>query len=185
MMLIDNQHHATRHESYRRVVQRMEKLAGVQQAGQWRCEFDPATQHVTIHSLCIRRGDTVREHATHDRLRFYQREENLERYTLDGHATVVVLLDDLRVGDIVDACYTVRTKPRLFTDRFAYLSVVPVDCYARAFHLSVRFPDGHPMRWQTDSKIITLNERQTENGEMEWSWKVENFAPREPEPNMP
>jgi hypothetical protein len=41
------------------------------------------------------------------------------------------------------------------------------------------------MRWQTDSTKIALNEREAGDGETEWSWRVENFAPRQPEPDMP
>jgi hypothetical protein len=184
MLLDDHQHHATRHESYHRVVQRLETISAVQKAAQWRCEFDPATQFVTIHSLSVRRGDRASEHAEFARLRFLQREENLERYILDGMMSVVVLLEDVRVGDVVDTSFSIRTKARVFPHNFALLTAVPLECYTRMFHLSVRFPKGHGMRWQTDSQKITLNERDAD-GETEWSWKVENFAPRQPELQMP
>jgi Domain of Unknown Function with PDB structure (DUF3857)/Transglutaminase-like superfamily len=185
MLLNDHQHHATRHEYYHRVVQRLESIAGVQRAAQWQCEFDPATQYVTIHSLSVRRGDRTSEHADPARLRILQREENLERYMLNGSASVIVLLEDVRVGDVVDTSFSIRTKARIFDDNFALLTAVPLDAYTRMFHLSVRFPNGHGMRWQTDSQKIVLNERAIAESETEWSWKVENFAPREPEPQMP
>lgn len=185
MLLIDDQHHATRHESYHRVVQRLETIAGVQRAAQWRCDFEPATQEVTIHSLAVRRGEAVNEHTEASRLRFLQREENLERYMLDGVVSVVVLLEDVRVGDVVETSYTVRTKARVFPHNFARITPVPLEYYTRLFHLSVRFPNGHGMQWKTDSEKITLNERAVDEGETEWSWKVENFAPRQPEPEMP
>lgn len=185
MLLIDDQHHATRHESYHRVVQRLETIAGVQRAAQWRCDFDPATQEVTIHSLAVRRGYAVSEHTEASRLRFLQREENLERYMLDGVVSVVVLLEDVRVGDVVETSYTVRTKARVFPDNFARITPIPLEYYTWQFHLSVRFPNGHGMQWKTDSEKITLNERAVGEGETEWSWTVENFAPRQPEPEMP
>src|SRR4030095_15793773 len=109
MLLSDHQHHATRHESYHRVVQRLETISAVQRAAQWRCEFDPATQFVTIHSLAVRRGDRISEHADPAQIRILQREENLERYMLDGIVSVVVLLEDVRVGDMVDTSYSIRT----------------------------------------------------------------------------
>ena len=185
LVLMDVQHHATRHECYRRTVLRMETMTGVQHAAQWRCDFDPGTQRVTIHSLIVRRGGQAVDHATRERLRVFQREENLDRFTLDGTATLVVLLEDVRVGDVLDTSYTVHTKARIFPDRFALLAAIPTERYARLFHLSVRFPTGHALRWHTDSKKIALSEREAGPGETEWSWRVENFAPRPPEPDMP
>ena len=185
MLLIDNQCHATRHESYRRVAQRIESIAGVQQAAQWRCDFDPATQEVAIHSLIVRRRENAREHASPERLRFFQREENLERYTLDGFATVMVLLEDVRIGDVIDTSFTIRTTARIFPEHFSLLTAVPVAHGARLFHLSVQFSTGHAMRWNTDSRMIEVEKNELENGETRWSWKVENFAPRETEPNVP
>lgn len=184
-LLISSQYHATRKEAYFRVVQRLETISAVQQSSIWRCDFDPATQRVTIHSLSVRRGGIGREHAEPARLRFLEREENLDSHMLDGTVTVIVTLEDVRVGDVFDASYTIHSRPRIFPEAFSLLTVVPTASYNRLFHLSVRFPAEMPMHWKTDSEKIKRHESSCENGETVWKWEVENFAPRFPEPAMP
>src|SRR5271170_2565774 len=48
IFLLDWQRHAGRHESYKRIVARLDTTSAVHEASQWRLDFDPATQHLTI-----------------------------------------------------------------------------------------------------------------------------------------
>ncbi|MCE9609635.1 MAG: DUF3857 domain-containing transglutaminase family protein [Chthoniobacter sp.] len=184
-LLVSHQHHASKHESYTRVVRRLETLSAVQQLSMWRCDFDPAVQQVTIHSLSVQRGGIAKEHAALTRLKFLQREEGLESFMIDGTITVIVAFEDVRVGDVVDTSFTVHSRPRMFVSEFSLLTAVPTGSYTRMFHLSVRFPLEMPMQWMTDSKMIECEVMPSENGESVWQWQVQNFAPRSPEPQMP
>ena len=116
-LLHDVQWHAVQHTGYVRTVQRLETMKAVQVLGQWRMDyFDPRTQHVVIHSLAVQRGDKTFEHAQLKRLRFLQREASLEYSVIDGAVTVMVVLEDVRVGDVLDVSYSVRETPRLLPD---------------------------------------------------------------------
>src|SRR5688572_17793366 len=95
VLLLDYQFHTARRETYTRVARRFETPAAVQQGSQWRCDFDPATQRVSIHSIAVCRGEARMEQGSEARLRVLQREENLERLMLDGTVTVVLLLEDV------------------------------------------------------------------------------------------
>jgi hypothetical protein len=184
-LLLDQQHHATKNEVHEHRVWRMDSLSAIQHGSHWQCDFDPSTQDVVIHSLAIRRAGAVTEHASLEKLRFLQREENLERFIIDGWVTMVLLFEDVRVGDLVETSYTIRTRPRIFAGNCSFTVPIPTQIYTRQFCLSVRFPTGHPRKWRTDSQKLQLTERVLENGETEWSWQVQRFAPREPEPDMP
>lgn len=184
-LLISAQHHASRNEAYVRVARRLETISAVQESSIWRCDFDPATQHVVIHSLSVRRNGIDREHAEPGRLRFLQREENLESHMIDGTVTVIVTFEDVRIGDVLDTSFTVHSRPRMFPQFFSRMMAIPTGSYTRLFQLSVRFPPEMPMQWKTDSEKIKRQESVAENGETIWKWEVENFAPRFPEPAMP
>jgi hypothetical protein len=185
VLIASQQHHVTRREVHHRTARRLESLTAVQHGSQWRWDFDPSTQHLIIHSLVVRRDGAAVEHASQSRIRILHREENLERFEIDGYLSVVVLFEDVRVGDIIDASLTVRTTHRIFPDHFSLYTAIPTGAYTRLFYVSIRFPDGHPMKWRTDSVKLQLNERATGNGEREWNWQLERLKPRMPEPNMP
>jgi hypothetical protein len=177
LLIHSQQHHVTRREVHYRIARRMESLTAIQHSSQWRWDFDPATQHVTIHSLAVRRDGEIAEHASPSRIRVLHREENLERFVIDGYLSAVVLLEDVRVGDIIDMSLTVRTDHRILPDNFAFSTAIPTYTYTRLFFLSVRFPKNHPIQWRTDSDKIGLNTKDVGDGETEWSWKLERLEP--------
>jgi len=184
LLLFDRQHHASRNEDYYRVVRRLETRQAVHELGQWRLDFDPNTQHVVIHSLAVRRNGVTVEHANPDRFRFLQREGQLESLVIDGWVTVVVLMEDVRIDDVVDVSYTVHTSPRFLRDRSWLLVSIPSQAALRAFHLSVYFARGRAMQWKSNDKDFApaVNELGEETG---WSWSRENLQPLEMEPNVP
>ncbi len=182
LLLWDRQYLAAGHAEYQRTVQRLESMQAVQQAAQWRMSFDPATQHVVIHGIIIHRGSEATEHAHFQRIRLLQREENLERLILDGAATLVALLEDVRVGDLLDVSFSIMSQPRLFRDNFSLLVAPPAHVTLRAFHLSVRFPAERPMQWKGSSSPPQSRELQ---GDREWHWMLENVGPLIPEEGIP
>lgn len=184
MLLIDRQHHVERSEVYHRSVQILDTMQAVQQSSQWRLTFDPSTQKIVIHGLRIRRNAQIVEHAHPSRFRLLQREENLERLVLDGSVTLVVLLEDVRVGDVLDASFTIQTSPRLFGKRFTLLASAPEMIGVGEFSVSVRFSSATQMRWQSSSE--GFSPRACEYGsEVEWLWRLDNLRPIVPESRVP
>ena len=184
ILLMDHQHRVLTGERFERIVRCLKTPPAVQEAAQWRLVFDPATQRVVIHSIAIRRAGQTFEQAEVLRLRFLQREENLDRLVLDGRLSVVLLLEDVRVGDVVDVSFTVQTTPRLMRDNFWLLHVVPTNAPLCAFHLSVRFPAKREPKVKTSEDDFSPVFKKYDE-ECEWQWKLESVRPREVEPNVP
>lgn len=184
LLLMDRQYHAEKHGMYQHTVRHLDTMQEVQQSSQWQLAFDPATQSVSIHGIRIRRDGRIVEHAQPARFRLLQREENLERLVLDGSVTLVVLLEDVRVGDVLDASFTIETSPRLFAGRFSLLASAPETIAVGEFSVSVRFAAGSPMSWQSSNKNFCPVIREV-GTEVEWRWKLENIHPLVPEPWVP
>jgi hypothetical protein len=184
VLLLDQQRRFGEDAHFERLVRRVETLQAAQEASHWRLDFDPATQRVELHTLAVQRDGQSFEHAHSERIRLLQREANLERHMLDESISLVVLLDDVRVGDIIETSFTVRTETRLLRDRHWYFSTVPSAVAIRAFHLRILFPEGVPMQWKCDLPEAAPTERRLP-GETEWSWTVENTVAVEAEPDVP
>ncbi len=181
--LLDWQYHAERHEGYTRSVRRLGTMNAVHEASQWRVNIDPLTSRLTIHALIVRRGAQANDNARPERLRVLQREQGLEYQILSGRLTVVVLLEDVRVGDILDIRYTIEARDQLFPDHFSESLTIPY-WTLRELYWSVRFATGRPMRWKSYDPKMTPAIRE-EGAETEWTWHLSKLPGSEPEPNVP
>src|SRR5271156_4403929 len=77
-LLNDNQVHAERHELFVHQVIRLETMEAVQNWSQWKLQFEPKRQSITLHSLKIRRGQNEIDQSNLDKAHFLQREEGLD-----------------------------------------------------------------------------------------------------------
>ena len=115
-LLLSRQIHAEKKQTCVQSAVRLETMEAVQHESQWRLQFDPNTQTVCLHWIRIRRGTKIFDHTRPERFRILQREEALEGFIVDGFRTLLMLLEDVRPGDILEAAYTITTEPRLLPE---------------------------------------------------------------------
>jgi hypothetical protein len=185
LLLRDEQHHAENNTFFIRQVGRLETLQAVHDAAQWKFDFDPATQRIILHSLTVRRANVAVEHAAMEKLRFLQRESSLEAFSIDGWVSILVLLEDVRVGDIVEMLISVSGHPRTFPDRFWMLAMPPENCASRSWRWSVRFVPSRPMRWKCGTEPFEPAITDLPDGLKQWTWLLEQHRPPAPEPGSP
>ncbi|HSN53133.1 MAG TPA: DUF3857 domain-containing protein, partial [Candidatus Sulfomarinibacteraceae bacterium] len=140
-------------EEYFRDTIRVETAAGLGDASQFEIDFDPSFSTVTIHRLRV-----FREGAWHDRIdeafvTIAQREADFARRLYDGSLSVLVVLDDIRVGDVISLSYTVLGTNPVFGDRYFQEIRMgwsePVD-WRRVRVLS---PMNRPLDWRTHGEV--------------------------------
>ncbi|MDR1281638.1 MAG: DUF3857 domain-containing protein [Opitutaceae bacterium] len=148
-LLIDRQEHAVHSRSFIHTVVRLENMQAVQHHSQWRLTLDPRTEHITLHSVCIRRGEQVFEHARLDNIHLLQREESLEHFMLHGCFTLLIVLEDVRPGDIIESSCTIERHPRVLSGYTATVFSLPLDAVTGRYRFSVTLPAGRPLRWKT------------------------------------
>jgi len=81
---------------------------GVQSIANISIAFDPSYQTLELHWIDVVREGAVIPKLGHATVRMLQRETELERRIYDGSKTATILLEDVRVGDIVDYAYSIR-----------------------------------------------------------------------------
>lgn len=105
-------------EHYEREVRRVASQPGTDAASQITIEFDPVYEELEIHAVrIIRDGSAVDAFRPAD-LRLLQRETDLENGIHDGTFTATLILEDVRVGDIVDLSFTLRGQNPVFDGHF-------------------------------------------------------------------
>ena len=176
-LLWDKQLHAEKHQEYTHVAVRLETIQAVQRESEWRIDFDPRRQRITVHWIKIHRGQQQFDHT---------RIESLRPMTggNDGRQTLVLLLEDVRPGDILEWCYTVEDRPVLMAGRCACFFALPEGAPLGKLFLSVRFNASRQMKWKSSTQDLAPVEAHGKS-EVHWVWARENVASSVPEENTP
>lgn len=80
-------------------------------------EFNPAFQKLVLHDIVVERAGVRTTRLDTGRVRLIQRERDLERRMYDGTVTATLVLDDVRVGDVVDYAYSIEGANTLYPDK--------------------------------------------------------------------
>lgn len=118
VLLIDRQINPDLMSRYTRHVRRLETPQSVQEAGRIELNFDPASQKLSIHAISIFREGHLTNMADLDEIKIIQRERELERGIYDGSITALILLKDLRTGDVIDVETSVTSDDAIFSSHY-------------------------------------------------------------------
>ena len=183
-LLIDRQVQAEFRQTFTRMAVRLETMKAVQHHSQWRLEFSPQVQSIVLHSIKVIRGDIETEHGVLDRIQFLRREAGLEGFVIDGWVTLLLLLEDVRPGDVLEWSYTIHSEAHIVPNSFSALYSIPEGVQLAKHHLAVQFAEARTLKWKSSSAEFTPIE-QRENGAVRWQWLTENYCGLEPETNRP
>jgi transglutaminase-like putative cysteine protease/lipoprotein NlpI len=138
--------------------------------------FNPAYQQLVIHQLGVIRDGRREDRLKDARIELMRREQMLERQMIDGVRTALVVISDVRVGDVVDLAYTVAGENPIFEGRYAALLHVASDAPIDRLHLRI---EGPPQRKLQVKGIATdlVPERFEEGGRQVLRLVREHVAP--------
>ncbi|MDI9237467.1 DUF3857 domain-containing transglutaminase family protein [Lysobacter sp. LF1] len=84
------------------------------EAGRYQISFNPEYQQLKIHRVELRRGGRWLSRLAPERISLARRETDFEQDLADGQVTALIVLDDVRVDDVVRVSYTITgTNPVL------------------------------------------------------------------------
>jgi len=183
-LLIDNQINAERQELFVRQVIRLETMEAVQHWSQWRLQFEPKRQLITLHSLKIRRGQSEINQSNLDKAHFLQREEGLEHFVIHGWFTLLMILEDVRPGDILEYAYTIESSSEIFPNLGGHFFTLPQGMTVGQYNFAVQFADVRQRKWKSSSDELVPVERH-ENGITFLKWRGKNIVTPKQEVNTP
>lgn len=118
-LLMDNQINAGENATFKHVVKQVRTHAGVKTAANLTIDFDPSYQTLVFHWVRIWRGTNSLDRLNRDKIRSVSHEPNLEQLTFLGSESASLVLNDVRIGDIIDYAYTLRGVNPVFDGKFA------------------------------------------------------------------
>lgn len=102
--------------------------------------FNPVYQRLVIHALSVLREGQRSDRLKTLRVEMMRREQQLERQMLDGQRTALLMLNDVRVGDVVELAYSIEGENPIFEGRFASLIQLAGDAPIDRLHLRLEAP---------------------------------------------
>jgi len=122
-LLYDFQYNRAVHpaETWYHTAIRVVNEEGVTAASRVMCEFDPAVHQLCFHRVVIRRGGQLLDRLDARKFELIQRETGLEESVYHGSRTALLLLDDVRPGDVVEVAFSLRGENPVLGGHFETL----------------------------------------------------------------
>lgn len=171
-------------ESFHRTAVSILNEVGLQSASQLSIPFDPSYQALALHHVNIRRGSATIGQLRPEAVRIIERESEIDRYVMNGQATALIVVSDLRFGDVLDYAFSVRGRNPVFGDRYVNTVLLGSPAPLARFRYRMIVPGGrrvnfkvHDIEWPP---IIA-----EAPGGTEYTWSRDGIPGTPPELNAP
>ena len=109
---------------FRRTIAKPLTTAGVSQLSELKFPFNPLYQKLKLHKLTVTRGDDKRDVLKSSEIRVVQQENQLQNDIITGINTAIVLLEDIRVNDVIEYAISIEGVNPVFGEkRFGHLGL--------------------------------------------------------------
>ena len=103
---------------YSRYVYRVTDRVGLENASKISQEFDPNDTEIAFNFIRITRDNQTTERLADTNITVLRQEDGLEQDIIDGNLTALIVIDDIREGDIIDYAVSGRVKYKLWPGEY-------------------------------------------------------------------
>lgn len=188
-LLLDEQAQLLTDEHYYRRTYQIVSDAGRQHGAQVYVNFDPSYQTATIHQLKLVRDGVESDRLDPAKIQVLQQERDLDRQLYNGLRSALIILDDVRVGDVIDVAFTLAGRNPVFDGRF--VDTIPLEWGVPVRDLRYRLlvPQdrtiGHRRLPAMAAGVPVDFQSRVRNEAMEFTWRRANVPTVEAEERVP
>ena len=183
-LLFERWVHVPSSTHYSRLVRRLESSRAVQELSRIEISFDPLIERVCVHAVSIFRDGTLSQHAASEAFELLRRENRMETGVINGAITAILVLRDVRIGDVLDVEYSITSRSELFPGHAHLIQAVgdrqPIGRFKVVW---LDYPGNDPRVLQT-SDALSYSEN-TVDGLVMRQWEAAGLQADEPEPLLP
>ena len=161
-------------------VRRSKKIisqAGVQNASQISVSFDPSYEQLVFHKIHIIRNGEILDRLKLSKIKTVHQEKELTDFIYNGLLNAILILEDVRQGDIIEYSYTIKGFNPIFKNKYAevYTMEYGVPVYEIYYKLIV------PPARKVNIKNLYLSLQPvitSMNGQEIYEWQRKNIPPK-------
>jgi|GEM_PF-397540 len=178
-LMVDHQlmvKHAVSNQEFNHYSYSLESEAGLENGAQIYLDYDPAYQQLQLHQLdVVRKGQRVSRIESAD-IQLIQRETDLDRLIYNGEKTLSIVLDDMRVGDIVDYSYSIIGENPVYDDHFMASFRLNWDVPVAEVNIAVNWQKPGELFWSFSGESEALDQSATPKGKR-YGIQLKNVEP--------
>ena len=184
-ILKDRQINAQNNETFNHEVRQVLTASGVDFGSHIAIDYDPSYQLLTFHWVRIWRGTNSLNRLDPDKIQVNQRGMDTENLLFNSEKTALLLLEDVRMGDIIDYAYSVQGGNPVFAGSFS--GRVEVQSRHPIARLATRllWPAARHLYVQNHGTDIKYTGSRKDNGLNEFIWNLTNATASRAEPSLP
>lgn len=165
---------STTTERYHHQIHEVIAQPGVEHVSQLELGFDPSYQRLVIHRIQIRRGNQIINALKPQEIRLLQKEDEREQQLFNGTLAALVILNDVRVGDVVEYDYSINGANPILAGRFADVNYLIENEPLARLRYRLLWPANRPLQHQVRNLELKPQEHRT--GEfIEYVWERLNL----------
>jgi len=147
---------------------------GLQEISEIRVDYDPNYQQLAFHNVRIWRDGKPIDKTAGAGYKVIQREKELEKHIYNEKLTAVIILEDVRLNDVLEYAFSLRGWNPIFNNKFCnthYLqSYDPID----ELFISIRSTPDHPLYIKSENTQVKPT-TQTAGDNKFFTWHLKNL----------
>ena len=158
--------------------------AGVQNNSEISVSFDPTYQQLVFHSIKLIRGTQTLDKLQLSKFNLIQQEKDLARHVYDGSLTALLLLEDVRKGDVIEYSYTLKGFNPVYGNRYATRLDAQFSVPVYNLYYKLIIPNGRHLTIKNDRISINPAVQQLDKEKI-YQWTLKDLAPLRVEDDLP
>jgi transglutaminase-like putative cysteine protease len=150
--------------------------AGVQNGSEISVPYDPSFEQLTFHSIHIIRGSDTLNRLDLSKIKTVHQEADLNDFIYNGTLNAILILDDVRQGDIIEYSYSIKGFNPIFKNKFSDVFSMQYSVPMYQLYYKLVVPAGRKINIKnlndTIQPVIT-----TVKGQQVYEWKKNNLQP--------
>jgi hypothetical protein len=117
--LWEEQIHVDKEAAYNHIIREIVSEAGIQNGSSISVTYDPAYEKLEFHQLTIWRNNHPIQRLSKSAFKIIANEEDLQRFLYHGTYSALLILEDIRKGDLIEYSYTLSGQNPIFKRKFS------------------------------------------------------------------
>ena len=183
-LLVDRQANLERNAFYYHEARKVASENGLQEAASISISFNPAFENVTFHSIQLVRDGVISDRLDPSSIKLSKRERDPIRLTYDSSSSADVVLDDVRVGDVIEYSYTTEGANPLMRGKYYSTYGMQWNSWIGRNVFRLVYPANRKINFQAQNGALQPTVT-TADGSTELSYDAANVPGRTVEDDVP
>lgn len=185
-LLYDRQINALAKETeyYRRYALQLLNTSAVEDNSQIQIDYDPSYERLQLHTLNVVRDGQIIEKSKTSRFQVLQSEREQDALIYNGALTLSIIIEDVRIGDVLDYSYTIYGSNPVLDGKFSTSLGTDWSVPIHQAEFSLLWPDGKPIKQRSERTADQMSV-ETNDGVSRYFYSVINSSARTLESDTP